>query len=563
MQTNHTNDDDIDQWLLEAERLLGHENRDQHHQYAYQHNGLSIHHPVIGSAETTAMFRPPAGHSTSLGSSTPTFTPATATRLPTSAVDRSQVAPQFAPNTLQAPSTGQADVCTQFPDLIRSHVDEIIRSSTFPMEEKEAYMEAVTRDEALIPTESDPIQYVRFCNYDLWAGARRLCVYWTERLKLFGPQRAFLPLTITGTGALDPSDVLAFHIGFASVLPCTKCGKLVIWFDRRKLIPTVSVENRLRCLFYLNHILTENDRNHLDGGAMAISVFVTPRLHAMDLIWRKRAGHLLRAVFPLKLEVHLLNVPHKKKPHLVTEMVNAFLDFMRRYLSGGTTSLHVHTQHESGQMLQILLSLGLTKKGIPLFFNGEWKYEHFTTWCERRKEMEQRTHFLRLMVEPLQDEGGGAIEQDQRAATSSSCYTDLWDAATNKKRKHGTDTETKYVAFSSFSSTSFFVAISTHTDSDDDNAASDGQQVSTMADGNSKKTGRKPTKRRIADILHSRRKREQKREETLALKEEHKRLVEENQRLKEEQERLNELVLKANTAVTQTIVKSTMRLFDE
>jgi hypothetical protein len=70
-----------------------------------------------------------------------------------------------------------------------------------PMEQKQAYLEAMEKAPHLVVTETDPTQFVRVCEYNIRAAAQRLCVYWKERKEIFGDERAFLPLTITGNGA--------------------------------------------------------------------------------------------------------------------------------------------------------------------------------------------------------------------------------------------------------------------------------------------------------------------------------------------------------------------------
>ena len=105
-------------------------------------------------------------------------------------------------------------------------------------------------DAELVKTETDPIQFVRFCDYDLLAGARRLCMYWTERKALFGAERAFLPLTLTGTGALTPDDLLSLRAGCPAFLPNTTTGMQCVLLDPRKRILSVSIHSLLRGTFY-------------------------------------------------------------------------------------------------------------------------------------------------------------------------------------------------------------------------------------------------------------------------------------------------------------------------
>lgn len=62
-----------------------------------------------------------------------------------------------------------------------------------PLDEKQAYVEALERVPQLVERESPRIAFLRATHYDAWAGARRLVDYWTYRKKIFGEDRAFFP----------------------------------------------------------------------------------------------------------------------------------------------------------------------------------------------------------------------------------------------------------------------------------------------------------------------------------------------------------------------------------
>jgi hypothetical protein len=99
--------------------------------------------------------------------------------------------------------------------------------ASIPQEDKGAYLEAVGRVPHLVEVESNPDRYLDFLGYDPWKAALRVAEYWKARVDLFG-DRAFLPLTISGEGALAPEDVRVLETGSFMVLPNNKEGRAVV-----------------------------------------------------------------------------------------------------------------------------------------------------------------------------------------------------------------------------------------------------------------------------------------------------------------------------------------------
>jgi hypothetical protein len=112
------------------------------------------------------------------------------------------------------------------------HIITTQASKTIPIEKKEAYLEAVEKAPHLFETDSDPLKFVRRCDYNIWAAAEHLCLYWKERKELF-EERAFLPLLVTGKGALTKDDIMSLQAGWPLLLPSTTSGQRVLFGDRR------------------------------------------------------------------------------------------------------------------------------------------------------------------------------------------------------------------------------------------------------------------------------------------------------------------------------------------
>ena len=398
---------------------------------------------------------------------------------------------------------------SQLPELrarVRRHVDAVIRC--MPPQQTQAYLEAMKRDCDLVQTETDPLVFVRFCKYDIWAGAKRLYLYWMERKKIFGPERAFLPLTLTGTGALTQEDLLTLRGGVPALLPDAITGHKCVLFDRTKRISSVTIDSRLRCQFYLNKVFWENDLSQVDGVFMFfVSVTARSKNDFPENEFRA-VSRLARHVFPVRSKCHLLCIPHKKKHSLAGEILNTHKGLFQQYFQS-IMGITVHVQTEPDQIRDELLALGLTMKGIPTLYGGDWKFEDFSDWCEERMKAENEQYKGRLLEDkPVMSwkrithsnigNPGGAV-----AAVSASVVDD-----------------TK----------------SCHVDKDAQDEAKEKERLA---------------KKRMVSVLYSRRKRERQRIEWESLQSESSRLTAENERLLSEQARLEGLVADAENCVNE------------
>jgi hypothetical protein len=118
---------------------------------------------------------------------------------------------------------------------------------------KEAYLDALDICPGIVERESDPRGFLRCENYDVWAAAKRLVAYWTLRKSLFGPSRAYLPMTLQGAMA---EDIESLKKGVIEILPVDKNGRYVMFFNRiRAVRPIISPESLVICLFYHLHLI--------------------------------------------------------------------------------------------------------------------------------------------------------------------------------------------------------------------------------------------------------------------------------------------------------------------
>lgn len=97
--------------------------------------------------------------------------------------------------------------------------------------EKMEYLEAVDKAPLLVAEESPAEAFLRCERFDAWAAARRCVEYWKTRMLVFGPVKAFLPLTLTLEGALV-DDVETHGKKYMSFVGRDKFDRAIVYFDR-------------------------------------------------------------------------------------------------------------------------------------------------------------------------------------------------------------------------------------------------------------------------------------------------------------------------------------------
>jgi hypothetical protein len=132
-----------------------------------------------------------------------------------------------------------------------------------PDEEKAAYLEALTMAPLLVERESDPVAFLRCDKFDAWAAAKHLVAYWDVRKKIFGSERAFLPMTQSGAMANEREHL---EKALTMILPDDDCDRSVIYVDRIRTIKSIAPRSSvLRCLFYVLHVLCQMENTQRRG----------------------------------------------------------------------------------------------------------------------------------------------------------------------------------------------------------------------------------------------------------------------------------------------------------
>lgn len=82
--------------------------------------------------------------------------------------------------------------------------------------------------------------------------------YWDKRLELFGPEKAFLPLTLDGVLS---DDEVALGVGFVRILPITVDPggrKSIMAEPGRQDLSKYTRESMVRAVWYIMHTILES-----------------------------------------------------------------------------------------------------------------------------------------------------------------------------------------------------------------------------------------------------------------------------------------------------------------
>lgn len=172
----------------------------------------------------------------------------------------------------------QHAVGSNLPLAISSLNDEVAK---LPNAETSVYYRAVE----LCPGEICPERKLLFLEYASGGtkeAARALAEYWRGRLDLFGPDKAFQPMTLAG--ALKDDVMAMTQRQVVQLMPVTDAaGRAILFFSpsRRKL-DDFSIEQELRAVWYLFEVVLENPNLRKNGVVVLCDLRGVERTHFMN-----------------------------------------------------------------------------------------------------------------------------------------------------------------------------------------------------------------------------------------------------------------------------------------
>eukprot|EP00521_Asterionellopsis_glacialis_P006744 CAMPEP_0195281926 /NCGR_PEP_ID=MMETSP0707-20130614/1028_1 /TAXON_ID=33640 /ORGANISM="Asterionellopsis glacialis, Strain CCMP134" /LENGTH=408 /DNA_ID=CAMNT_0040340857 /DNA_START=125 /DNA_END=1348 /DNA_ORIENTATION=- len=260
-----------------------------------------------------------------------------------------------------------------------------------PVEEKDAYLQALIHCPELVATESDKHLFLICDNFDTRAATKRLVKYWETRRNIFG-ENAFLPLRLED-GALTPEDVEHVETGTFCLLPEDEHGRFILYHDRSRLdrLDNLSHISVIRSLWYILHVALEKDSFRENGlvGLMTsnCSISLFSRKH-MRLSW----DSLINAI-PTRLKAfHICHASALVNSHV--------LPIWKRLVNKNIRMRVIVHRKENSELLLDLLEYGFRMGHLPAELGGHFKidFQSFLEERRRREDYQRRLDDLQLRI---------------------------------------------------------------------------------------------------------------------------------------------------------------------
>ena len=267
------------------------------------------------------------------------------------------------------------------PSIVRAAIEGFhVAIAALPEESRSAYDEAKKLSPRVVEVESPAYRFLLACDFDYWAAAKRVALYWRRRSEIFGDRFA-RPLILGKEfeSAFTPEDLEDLKCGGLQVSPTMDSMKRVVVLFDLDVTSASFQRNRLKFIFYALQVALESEYAVING---CVFIFIVHR--KLSHIERDGKGFQLlhSGAFPIKLcALHLLS-PHQHMTHSSVGWIT------ERFSNTYKTKMHDVTQ-PLNELLDGLRPFGLSKSHLPSRLGGNCT---FSEWASLRAKVEGRLY---------------------------------------------------------------------------------------------------------------------------------------------------------------------------
>lgn len=247
-----------------------------------------------------------------------------------------------------------------------------------PPEQKAAYSRALTECPSLV---SDDFKkaFLETEDNNPKLAAVRLALFWEYRLDLFGPERCFLPMTLSGAMRDEAKNVVERRV--VQLLPARDtAGRAILYLqESRRNFAEYSAEQEIKAIWYFFEVAMEDPEVQRRGVVLVVD---TSRIQQTQfspkvVSWQNKFGQL---AFPMRLRAIHVCYP--------SFMVKCFLEPIAKLMVG--RDLRRRFQLHAGSTAEVLKALEgacLPKGRLPTAIGGDITLD-MAKWVSDRRAWE-------------------------------------------------------------------------------------------------------------------------------------------------------------------------------
>lgn len=242
---------------------------------------------------------------------------------------------------------------------------------------KVAFLEAQKHCPEYVKSKAFRLMFLRCERFEPTKTARRLVKYWEEKLRYFGPEKAYHPITIDD---LQEEDIEILKSGaFVPIMNKDRYGRPIFFADSTKWkIEYSKRDSMVRALFYVVHSMLEDESAQRKGVVTLSTTRQRLQMRHFDRRLYKMLISIASDVMPVR-NVAFHHVVRGGVAKLVLPYVMSMIGQHRRLR---------YARHEgySHDILSELKGFGIPVDCVPREVGGAYHHD-LEVWLE-----EQRTH---------------------------------------------------------------------------------------------------------------------------------------------------------------------------
>ena len=258
--------------------------------------------------------------------------------------------------------------------------------AALPIRQTESYRRAQHQ----CPDEVSDRRKMAFVEYDngsVAEAAARLALYWEERLSAFGPDRAFLPMTLAG--AMKDEVVPMINYPIWQCLPVTdSAGRPILYGEpSRRDFTKYSPEQEVRALMYMLETLLDDDDVRRKGCVALYNAQDVQQQQARRVLTKKLIQQI-NHVYPIRFRATHMCHPTKFMFYIFLPVVKMFMP----------KELRVRLQLHYGDTEKVLRELDgfcLSRERVPGSLGGDLHYS-MNQWVLDRMALENQRLMLQI-----------------------------------------------------------------------------------------------------------------------------------------------------------------------